>query len=125
VLLEGEGRDTPAVPGFVGSARVVARRADRLSVEAELSHPGYLVVLEAHHPGWRATVDARPAPVLRANALFRAIALPAGRHQVEMCFRPPAAAWGLGVTAATLLALVLWKGAAFLAIAGRSSIGST
>ena len=40
------------------------------------------------HPWWRADVDGTEAPLLRANVLFRAVAVPAGRHIVTYRFTP-------------------------------------
>jgi hypothetical protein len=98
VLLAGPVVASPPRPGFRGRARVLSRRADALSLEAQLDRPGVLVVLESYHPGWRATVDGRPSPIHRANALFRGIPLPAGRHRVEMVFRPRSAVSGAAVS---------------------------
>ncbi|HUG53696.1 MAG TPA: YfhO family protein, partial [Vicinamibacteria bacterium] len=108
----GDGRDAPR--GFRGSAVLALRTPDRLLVGTEASAPGWLVVVEAHAPGWEASVDGAPAPVLRANALFRAVPIPAGRHDVEMRYRPPSAPWG-AVTSAIGVALI----AAALAAARR------
>jgi hypothetical protein len=110
VLLR-HGDERPPTPGFVGTSRLVSRRADRLVIEAELSAPGYAVILERWHAGWRATVDGEPAEVLRANELFRAVALPAGRHRVELAYRPPALLWGLAVsTLSLMLGAAAWVG---------------
>jgi uncharacterized membrane protein YfhO len=49
---------------------------------------GYLVLNDPYHPWWRASVDGRDAPILRANVLFRAVPVPAGRHRVEFAFEP-------------------------------------
>lgn len=97
--------ETPAA--FTGMARVLEARADLLRVEAELSGPGYVVLAEGYDPGWLATLDGRPAPVRRANVGFRAVAAPAGRHVLEMVYRPPAVIAGLALSAAGLLLLVL------------------
>jgi hypothetical protein len=83
-----------ARPASGGEARVVSRRLDTLEVEAELPAPGVLVLLDAFDPGWRATVDAVEAPVLRANGLFRAVRLGEGRHRVLFAYRPRSAAAG-------------------------------
>jgi len=80
--------------GFAGWARVRARRADLLTVDVRLERPGYLVILDGFDSGWRATVGGAEAPVLRANVLFRAVALAAGRHVVEWRYRPGGALWG-------------------------------
>ncbi len=39
-----------------------------------------LATSEAWYPGWRASIDGRPAPLLVTNAAFRGLALPPGRH---------------------------------------------
>ena len=64
--------------------------------------PDYVVLVEAHDPSWRATVDGRPAEVLRANVGFRAVATPAGSHRVVFTYRPRAAVVGLAASIATL-----------------------
>jgi hypothetical protein len=90
-----------------GRARLLERRMDRLLLEAQLASPGYLVVVEAYDPAWRVSVDGRPAPLLRANVAFRAVALEAGRHTVEMTYRPRAAPWGLLVSVGACAAAAL------------------
>jgi uncharacterized membrane protein YfhO len=60
------------------------------------------------YPGWRATVDGQPAPVLRANYAFRAIRLGPGQHQVQLTFTPRSWTAGLAVSGLTLLVLVAW-----------------
>ncbi len=89
--------------GFRGTSRLLALRPDRVRVEAEASEPGLLVLADAYDPGWTATVDGRAAPVLRANVAFRAVPVPAGRHEVEMVYRPRAVVRGLALTLASLL----------------------
>jgi len=89
---------------FIGSSRVAARQADRVRLEAELSSAGYVVLVDAWDPGWRAWVDGRPAEVLRANVAFRAVAVPAGQHTIEMRYWPSTLPWGIGITALTVVA---------------------
>jgi hypothetical protein len=50
---------------------------------------GYAVLLDEWTQGWTATVDGAPAPLERADAIFRAVAIPAGDHVVEMHYRTP------------------------------------
>ncbi len=98
VLVDARVRGVAALPG-ADDVRVVSRRLDAIEVEARLDAAGVLVVLEAFEPGWVATVDAAPAPVLRANGLFRAVRLEAGRHSVRFAYRPRSVAYGAAISA--------------------------
>jgi uncharacterized membrane protein YfhO len=63
-------------------------------------------VADAYDEGWRARVDGVPATVLRADMAFRAVALRAGRHTVEMAYRPPDVLASVVVTLVSLAALL-------------------
>lgn len=99
----------PSPPGVAGEVRIARLGFDRVRLEAETTAPGYVVLLEAWDPGWRATVDGRPAPLLRANLIFRAVPVPAGRHTVEMLYRPVEALVGAALSVLSLSALA-WAG---------------
>lgn len=49
---------------------------------------GYVVLNDLHYPGWHAWVDGKQVPVRRANLLFRAIAVPPGRHEIILRYQP-------------------------------------
>jgi hypothetical protein len=104
VVLDGVARPSP--PGFRGSARILEERADRILLETEASAPGFAVLLDGFDPGWRARLDAQPVPLLRANTVFRAVAVPQGRHSVELVYRPNGLLLGLAVSGLSLAALV-------------------
>jgi len=99
-----EGLPQRAGAAFTGSSRILEIRPDRVRLETEASGAGYVVLVDGYDPGWSATVDGRQAPVLRANVAFRAVAVPAGRHAVELAYRPRAFTAGLAISAAALLA---------------------
>jgi hypothetical protein len=105
-VLLADARPGGGAAGPVGEARVTSRRADTVEVEAELAQPGVLVLAESHDPGWRVSVDGRPASLLRANVLFRGVRLPAGRHRVLFSYRPWAAGLGLGLSVAGVIGTV-------------------
>jgi hypothetical protein len=100
VVLSGSPPSAAPVPPsrVPGRVRVLERLPDRIVAETESDGPGYLVVVEAFDRGWKATVDAIPADVERANVAFRAVAVPAGRHQVDLRYRPPVVAWCAAVS---------------------------
>jgi hypothetical protein len=107
-ILSGDGaREAAATAGAAGRVRITELRVDRVRLEAELERAGVVVLADAWDPGWRAWVDANPAPVLVANVAFRAVALGPGRHVVEMRYRPRAALAGLALTGLSLLVLAV------------------
>ncbi|MBI2879871.1 MAG: YfhO family protein [Candidatus Rokubacteria bacterium] len=71
---------------------------ETIRVEARLDRPGFLVLTDAHYPGWQAAVDGRPVKIYRTNFLFRGLCLEPGHHRVE--FRYRARAFWRGATAA-------------------------
>ncbi|MDX1522810.1 MAG: YfhO family protein, partial [Anaerolineae bacterium] len=74
----------------------------------DTDRPGYLVLADAYYPGWQATVDGQPEPIIRANYAFRAVYVPAGQHTVQFVFRPLIWRVGLGVSGLTLIFLMIW-----------------
>ena len=69
------------------------------------SQPAILVCLDTYAPGWEVKVDGRPNKILRANYMFRAVALSAGEHKVEFNYLPRSFVVGAMVSGLTLLAL--------------------
>jgi hypothetical protein len=63
-----------------------------IEIDAISPKSGFVLWNSAWHRWWRATVDGKPASVLKANVLFRAVQVPAGRHQVRFEFDPIAGA---------------------------------
>ncbi len=76
-----------------GKARIVRYANTEIDIEAEAPDGGFLVLNDAWHPWWRAEVDGRPARILKANVLFRAVPLGPGIHRVHFAFAPLQGAW--------------------------------
>jgi hypothetical protein len=68
---------------------------------------GYLTLLDTYDSAWRVRVDGQPAPLLRANALFRAVRLTRGEHVVEFRYRPTPLYAGGTISLVTLFGLLL------------------
>ncbi len=97
-----------------GTVQISDYRPERVTVEASLDAPGALVLADAWYPGWQVSIDGQPAPLLRANYLFRAVLLPAGQHRVQFEFRPASLRAGAAISLAAagllLLAAILgWR----------------
>jgi hypothetical protein len=83
---------------------------NRLEIKTTSTAPAVLVLSENHYPGWRATVDGRPVPILRVNYNQRGVALAAGNHDVAFVYRPRSVIAGASISAFTLALLLLWMG---------------
>jgi hypothetical protein len=79
--------------GAGGSARIVGYRNTEVVVETDAPAPSLLVLNDIWHPWWWACVEGDPVDILKANVLFRAVAVPAGRHTVRFSFHPFAGAF--------------------------------
>jgi uncharacterized membrane protein YfhO len=64
-----------------------------IEIEADAPSGGFVVLNDVWHPWWRASVDGKSADILKANVLFRAVAVPPGRHIVRFTFEPLSGAW--------------------------------
>lgn len=96
-----------------GAIEEISWQRQSLRARVSLPGPGLLVVADSWFPGWEATIDGRPAPILRANGIVRAVEVPAGRHEVQMSYRPATfrigAAVSLFSTISTLLLGLLFS----------------
>jgi hypothetical protein len=111
VILEG---GEPLDGGTTSQAAVQVVRYDANALEIKVDNPvaGYLFLSDPFYPGWRAQVDGEPAEILRANYAFRAVAVPAGRHQITMTFRPGTWYAGLAISGLTVALLLILGGIA-------------
>jgi hypothetical protein len=73
---------------------------------------GYLVLLDSFDPGWKAYVDGARAEVVRADGVFRAVRLSAGKHEVRFRYVPRGFVAGASISlvALGLLAVALIRG---------------
>jgi hypothetical protein len=89
------------------AAKILEYSPNRVTIEAELAHPGYLVLTDIWYPGWQAEVNDTRAPVLPANASFRAVPLAAGKHRVVFRYSTPGLAIGCMVTLGAIFLMIL------------------
>jgi hypothetical protein len=112
-----EGATPRATAGAAAEpARVESEEADEIVLSADAGRGGFLVLADTFYPGWKAEVDGREAEIRPANAAFRAIALPPGRHEVRFAYESAAVRWGW---IATLLGLAVAAAVAVAALALR------
>jgi hypothetical protein len=79
-----------------------AAREIRVDLDAPVPEGSALVVSENWYPGWRATVDGRPATVARADYTLIGVPLTAGARRVELSFADPVYGRGKVITVIAL-----------------------
>lgn len=132
VLLEKEG---PAIPfartgSLPAAARVDLRVYTPQKIVAEVEAPasGYLLINDQYDPDWRVRVNGAPVPLLRADYLFRAVPLPAGKTEVTLSYRPRYRVAGLNLpvretdAVCDIVMLLAWLGGGAALFLGRPRI---
>ena len=114
-------RRTPQLPVVLytpgdGTPQRYARRDLRIAEEGRNSTrvvyedkgPKTLLVFRRPWlPGWRATVDGKPVPVLRANMILPAVEVPADGFEVRLFYSPASLVAGLAIAAVSFSVLVI------------------
>lgn len=90
-------------------ARIAERTPNATVLDVEAPAAGLVVLLDPWFPGWSATVDGKPTPVVRADYAFMAVPVAAGSHRVEFSYFPATLPWALLAIAGTLAAIALWS----------------
>lgn len=94
--MNGERGPVIAVAGRLGEvaglqcgvARLDAFRPERIEIAVEADRDCYLLLADTYYPGWTAMVDGGREDIMMTDVGTRALAVAAGRHRVEMEFRP-------------------------------------
>lgn len=107
---------TPAQQGSLSPCRARQPRPEQLLLDCDSPTGGYAVLLDEWAPGWSATTDGHPAPILLADGLFRAVPVDPGPRRIVLTYRTP------GLRSGAVISLLAWLGgAAWLLWARRRS----
>ena len=109
IIREGEAKQ---IQGYVfgkdsaASIKLAKYGLNDLSFTSNNSKNGLAVFSDIWYPyGWEATVDGKPAPIIRVNYVLRAIKVDAGKHEIKFQFRP--ASYLMGDKIALISSIVL------------------
>jgi hypothetical protein len=88
LLLEHAPEGVPIGERAPGAARLLRYGNTEVLVEVEAPDGGILLLNDVWHPWWRVSIDGHEADILKANVIFRAVAISPGRHLVRFSFHP-------------------------------------
>lgn len=86
--------------------RLIKYQPGEIVIETDLNHNALLFISDAHDPDWQVYIDGQKAELLRAHYALRAVAVPAGSHQVVFSYLPKSATLGMAITGTSLLGLI-------------------
>jgi hypothetical protein len=101
-FLRFEGTGPSTAGGHVSTSHAAF---NRLAFTADVTAPGDLAFAIPYARQWRARVDGRAAPVTKSKWNEVQVAVPAGRHEVELRFESPASGAGMAISCLTLAGL--------------------
>ena len=113
VVIEPEGQPVPDGVSSAGRLIPASIRVDepeRVVVEVDAPSKGFLVLSDSYANGWEASVAGARLPIYRANYLFRAVPVAAGRSTVRFDYHSPSLRMGLAVSITAALAVVALGG---------------
>ncbi len=115
VLLDSStpvGRQPTGGNAEAGSVKVTEYRVKDVQLQAHTTARAVLLLNDRWAPEWKASVDGKPALLLRCNYLMRGVFLEPGEHTVEFHFQPGSATlwlslggWAAGILTALYLGL--------------------
>jgi uncharacterized membrane protein YfhO len=86
---------------------------DDISFKSSNSRDGLAVFSDIYYDkGWKAYIDGKETPIMKADYVLRAIKVPAGQHNITFEFKPKSFEQGQQIALGSSIALVLLCGAA-------------
>jgi hypothetical protein len=86
--LEASGGVTAGTAEPESDVRIKHYENTSVEIEVDAATAGFVVLHDVWHPWWAAEVDGKETDIYRANVLFRAVPVPAGKHVVRFEFKP-------------------------------------
>ena len=91
-----------------GMAEIVREIPTRIVISLKMETAGLVVLADLWDKGWRAFLDTKPVPILRANHAVRGVVVPPGAAKLEFRYEPASFAWGLRLCGLALVVLLGW-----------------
>jgi hypothetical protein len=86
ILEEDPGFGLASQDSGRSEVRIMNYTPNEVRLSTVTSSTSLLVFCENYYPSWKTYVDGQPSKVYRADYTFRAVSLPAGRHEVIFRF---------------------------------------
>lgn len=88
----------PACPEAKDTVFVTNYKPANVSINADMTCSGMVVLSDTYYPGWYASVDGQPTPIYEVDLALRGVPVPQGAHVVNFQYRPRSVFWGACLT---------------------------
>jgi hypothetical protein len=88
-----------------GQIAILQYSPETVRIDVQTAAAGMLVLSDVVYPAWHARVDGAPAKIYVADAALRAVAIPPGKHTLELQYNSVALPLGAAITGLTVLVL--------------------
>lgn len=91
VMLESEAAKlSQKTYSGLGNVQMTEYTPNKIKYSADLSGKQLIVFSEVYYAdGWKAFLDGKEVPIIKANYLLRAVEIPGGKHTIELIFDLP------------------------------------
>ena len=110
-VVEGSSPLTHQSPIPPGQVSVFNYSPEHVDLVVDAKQPSYLSIAEGYAPGWKATVDDKPATISPTNVAFMGLPVSQGMHRVSLFYRPVSLFLWAAVSAFAWLCLIVcsWR----------------
>jgi hypothetical protein len=84
----GPAPQLPYCPDAADQVTVTRYRPSSVDITANLTCDGMVILSDTFYPGWRATVDGKPAQIQEVDFALRGVLVPKGHHDIRYRYRP-------------------------------------
>lgn len=87
---------------------IVGHSLNQVSISADASAPGLLVLTDVFYPGWTAWIDGRESRIYRVNHAVRGVFVPQGHHEILFRYDPVLVKAGAVTSVFMVIVLGVW-----------------
>lgn len=106
IILENDPKITGTKEG-IGDAQIVDYQHNSLNISVVAKRDGLLFLSENYNNGWKASIDGKEVPILRADYTFEAIVIRKGKHSVKFWYDPWSFKLGVYLAAAGFTGIIV------------------
>ncbi len=91
----------------LGKVQITEYSTSKILLNANSNVNSILVISDNYYPGWTAKINGNDVEIIRANYTFRAIAIPAGKNNIEIIYSPLSFKVGALISFTSIFAAIL------------------